>query len=187
MQKSLHAVNGWPRETRSRGHFRRHDQRGAVAALTVLALPVVLIAIALVIDMAYFFLLRTSLQAAADMAALAAAQNVDLDALADGERRLLVERARLDAYQWVHDNLRANKLTAGLRDQVGVHVEVYNADPNNRVRHRVTGRILADPTVSVQLSLDAPTYFAAMIMKNVPIRVMADASLLEKSDPLPYD
>lgn len=162
-------------------------QRGAVAAMVVLALPVLLLTSALVVDVAYWFLVRASLQSAADLAALAAAQNVDLTALAQGERQILPEPARREARQWVYDNLQSNRVTAQLLDRVDVTVRVYNPQPEAPVRHEFSGRLLYDPTVTVQLLIDAPTFLAGMVVSSVPIRVLADASLLEKADPLPYD
>src|SRR5690606_8648028 len=72
-------------------------ERGAVAALVALVLPVLILSAGLVVDVAYLFWMRAALQATADFAALAGAQNIDLEALAQGERRLLVEQAAGDA------------------------------------------------------------------------------------------
>lgn len=160
------------------------DERGGVAALVIVALPVLVFMLGLVVDMAYLFTVRTVMQNAADMAALAAAQNVDLPALAMGERRLLNAPALHDAEQWGRSNLERHPLTRGLPARVVA--DVYNASPDAPLRHRTSGRRLHDPTVSVRIELTAPLFFARMIVPEVALQVMADASVLQKADPLPY-
>ncbi|HEY8449696.1 MAG TPA: pilus assembly protein TadG-related protein [Bacillota bacterium] len=158
-----------------------------MAALVALAMPVLLLAAGLVVDIAYLFWMQAQLQAAADMGALAGAQNVDLEALARGERRLIPSSAAEDARRWALDNLAANLPTAlaGAKP-VEVAVEVYNAAPEAPRRQRWSGRVLTEPTVSVRVSLTVPTLLLGWLVPEVPLAAMADASLLEKADPLDY-
>ncbi|HEX6990225.1 MAG TPA: pilus assembly protein TadG-related protein [Bacillota bacterium] len=159
-------------------------ERGAVAALVALALPVLILSAGLVVDVAYLFWMRTVLQATADFAALAGAQNVDLEALARGERRLLVEPAAADARTWVRLNLAAHPATARYQDEADIDVVVTNAGPDHPARQRWTGRLLTDPTVSVRIGLRVKPFLVRSVLSEVEVAAVADASLLEKADPL---
>ncbi|REJ38400.1 MAG: hypothetical protein DIU84_00205 [Bacillota bacterium] len=181
------AASAWRRARRSRppgNRPRAGAEQGAVAALVALALPVLILSAGLVIDVAYLFWMRTAVQAAADFAALAGAQNVDLEALAQGQRLLLVEEAAADARHWARLNLAAHPATAGYQDAALVEVVVTNAAPGAPARQRWTGRLLTDPTVSVRISLRVRPFLIRSLVPEVEVSALADAALLEKADPL---
>lgn len=177
------AASGW-RPGTSRPGPVPEVERGAVAALVALALPVLILSAGLVIDVAYVFWMRTVLQAAADFAALAAAQNIDLEALARGDRRLLADQAAADARHWARLNLAAHPATARYRDAAEVEVVVTNARPGEPARQRWTGRRLTDPTVSVRISLRVEPFLVRSLLPAIEVAALADAALLEKAEPL---
>lgn len=185
MRKSSPAASGWLLATHS--DIRDGAQRGAVAALMALALPILIIAMGLVIDVAHLFWVRSALQAAADMAVLAGAQAIDLEQLAEGQRRIIAGQAATDVRYWLRINLESHPATSRYSAGAQVEVDVYNADPAAPMRQRWTNRLLTDPTVSVRVAVSVPTFFVRALMPQVPLSVAADASLLEKADPLPYD
>jgi len=149
-----------------------------------LVLPVLILSAGLVVDVAYLFWMRAALQATADFAALAGAQNIDLEALAQGERRLLVEQAAGDARHWARLNLAAHPATARYQDTAEVDVVVTNAQPGVPARQRWSGRLLTDPTVSVRVSLRVEPFLVRSVLPEVEVAALADAALLEKADPL---
>ncbi len=154
---------------------------GGVAALVALFLPVMVLAAGFVLDLGLVFAVRQMAYGAADLAALAAVQDLDLDRLALGELFLVAEAARRDARAYALNNLRSNLPGTDVDATAQVAVEVYNPEPGHPLRHRVTGRRLATPTVSVAISLPVHTYFLAPLAREIPIRVRADASVVRKA------
>ncbi len=154
-------------------------EKGAVAAITVLALPVMILAAGLVIDAANVVWARAAAQSAADLAALAAVQELDLDRLARGERWLTEHLAVARAREVAVDNLsRAGEaLGAG---NAGIRVRVYNVRQGETVVHQDDGRPLGDPTVCVTLELRARLPFLSAVNAPVVIRAHADASVVER-------
>jgi Flp pilus assembly protein TadG len=75
--------------------------------MLVLFLPVLLTCLYATCGLGALLLARARAQTAADLAALAAAQDVDLERLQEGERRLRPEDAARDAVAWARANLDA--------------------------------------------------------------------------------
>lgn len=148
-----------------------------MTALVVAMLPVYVLAFALVVDLAHLFWVRAALQSAADLAALAGAQEVDLEALAGGERRLLEAQAAAAARAWAERNLRAHPATEPLLAQTAVEVAVVQASDREPSRHPWTGRRLEDPTVTVRLTAEVPRLWLPGRGGGVRLRVWADASV----------
>ena len=155
---------------------RATEPRGSVIVLVVLFLPIFVLALGFVIDLGVLFVQRQQAVAAADMAVLAGAREIDLDRLARGERYLLPEAATASAREWFFSNLRASLGTeAGAASAV---VRVYNATQANPASDPVTGRRLHDPTVCLAGEVPARLYFLAFITPSTTLHVHADASLL---------
>ncbi|MCL6449676.1 MAG: hypothetical protein K6T75_00050 [Acetobacteraceae bacterium] len=159
----------------------RAAQAGAAALLLVVALPVLAAALGLVADGGVMLLCRLRAQGAADLAALAAAQDVDLERLARGERFIVEEQARRDARDWALGNLEPlAELMGGPPQQLAeIEVEVINPPPGGSVRHPRTGRLVSDPTVWVAVSFPVrlPLGLAALQGRAW---AQADASVVEK-------
>ncbi|MDI3317462.1 MAG: pilus assembly protein [Bacillota bacterium] len=153
---------------------RRRGERGAVSAWFVLALPAFLLVLALVADVGRFFVLHSLAQSAADLGALAGVQELDLERLAEGERRLRTWEAEAAARAVADANAR--EALAG--DRYDLESLAINADAGAPRRHPWSGRLLRDPTVSVRIRVRAHSFFLAG--REVPIRVQGDASVMER-------
>jgi uncharacterized membrane protein len=150
-------------------------QSGAVLVLVVAFLPVLVAAMALVVETGRLFVLARWAQAAADLGALAGAQEVDLEQLADGERYLDEERARLAADRITTDNLRD---LGGVVGSSRVQVYVINVAEGPTIHPR-TGRFIRDPTVSVWVEVSVPVHLVWWT-HQVRLAAHADASVVEK-------
>lgn len=153
-------------------------ERGAALALTVLFLPVWLALATLAIDVAYIMWVHAGMRAAADLGALAAAQNIDLDALAVGDPEISPSDAQRDARQWILDNLHSQRSTAPWADGADIRVWVLNGKPGAALSHPLTGRIITDPTVAVEVSLTAQVFLVPRKLGTIPLQVRADASVM---------
>ncbi len=155
-------------------------RRGSVSALLALTLPVLLSCASLTIDAGWLFVARQRLVTAADLAALAACQELDLDLLARGRVYLDPGRARSVARQYARDNLAAGFAGRVDPEQAQIEVEVYNIDPGSSVRHRTTGRMLSAPTVAVRVILPVRPPLLSAALGEVRISGRADASVVRK-------
>lgn len=143
----------------------------------VLFLPVLLLVAGLVTDVGVLFVSRHLSYHAAELGALAGAQDVDLDALARGEVTLVEARARADAEDYTRRNLAASFPHLDQAQALFVSAAVYNASVSAPLRHRQTGRLLTDPTVSIAVRLSLPLYFLAPLRREATVQVHADASV----------
>lgn len=187
------------------------DESGSVGPLVVLMLPVLVLVMSLVVDVGLLFVCKNLSATAVDMAALAAAQEVDLDRLARGERYINPQAAENTARTWIKDNLDAALIgLAGSPSdgEVYVDVTVYNASKNAPLMHEPlaserrsspvlvlrgneadgrnqtasgNGRMLTDPTVCVTMSL--PVKNGLLLGRLIPAVIMAhaDTSVMEKA------
>lgn len=155
-------------------------ERGASALLAVLFLPALLLVVGLVTDAGLLFLSRHLAYHAAELGALAGAQDVDLEALADGRLLLLEPQAAETAAEYVRRNLTAAFPRRAAADLSEIAVRVYNASGDAPLVHAETGRRLVDPTVSVHLQIAVPLYFLRPLARDVTVRVRADASVRTK-------
>ncbi len=151
--------------------------RGAALVTLILWFPVLIAATALALDVGQVMLLRIRLQAAADLAALAAVGSVDWDALAEGEVRLHVQKAEDYARSYANDNIES--LDAG--DVHRVEVWAVNASPDDVQLHPVTGDELDYPTVVVRCDVQVPTGWLVLLPEGI-LRVEADASIRPRTD-----
>ena len=146
--------------------------------MTVLLLPVILLSLALVVDVGLVFLARQRAQAAADMAALAACQEVQLPLLTQGELALDEASARTKAMEYAGKNLAAAFPGMDLAGVAIVHVQIHNPTPQAPDRDRITGRELVHPTVCVVIELRVPLRILRVSRDGILIRVHADASVV---------
>ena len=153
------------------------SERGASLVAVVLFLPVLLLTAGLVTDVGVLFVARHLAYHAAELGALAGAQDVDLRALAQGEVTLVEGQARADAEDYARRNLAASfpRLNAG--ESLVVTATAYNASAAGPMRHAGTGRLLTDPTVSVVVRLSLPLHFLAPLQRTATVGVHADASV----------
>lgn len=145
---------------------------GQAAAMLVLMLPAMMLVLGGVADVGLALWERQELRQACDLAALAAAQDIDLDRLARGERFILPAEARADALAYVRLNLA--RLPP---DSYAVSVAVLNpgAQP---LREPWTGRWVRDPTVAVHVEADMPSVFLSALHPTFHVAATADASVL---------
>jgi uncharacterized membrane protein len=149
-------------------------RRGGVAALVVVSLPVLLIVLALVVDAGTIFWARASLAAAADLAALAALQELDFEALARGQPRLVEAAAAAVARAWSLENVAA-RLGTRSAERLEVRVTVYNGSTDQPLPHATSGRVLTVPTVCVHLRLPVRLPVAGLIMPGLSAVAQAHA------------
>lgn len=151
------------------------DARGGVLVLVVAFVPVLAAVLSLVLETGRLFVVARWVQAAADLGALAGAQEVDLERLADGERWLDEARARAEALSVTGANLR----DLGAR-AMGTRVQVYVVNvTGGRAVHPRTGRSIRDPTVSVWVEAEVPVRMAWWV-RTVRVSAHADASVVER-------
>lgn len=156
-------------------------QDGASVVAVVIFLPILLLVAGLVTDVGLLFVGRHLAYQAAELGALAGAQDVDLEQLAAGQVVLVESTARADALDFARRNVAASFPRLDLGRSLQVEATVYNASSTAPARHRQTGRILTDPTVSVDIRLDVPLHFLAALHQQATVRVRADASVRTKS------
>ncbi|PZN07864.1 MAG: hypothetical protein DIU69_10965 [Bacillota bacterium] len=152
------------------------SQSGSVAVWFVLVLPVVLLALGLSLDVARIVVARAQAQAAADLAGLAAAQELDLERLSRGEPWLRPVEAERVARSWIADNLRLG-LGEQLAGAAETRVVVVNATDDAPASHPWTGRLLREPTVAVETIVPLQLRFVPG-RPQVRIAVRADASVV---------
>ncbi|MFW5896806.1 MAG: pilus assembly protein TadG-related protein [Bacillota bacterium] len=157
-------MNGW-KIARSR--------RGAAALLVVIWLPVLLAVTSLAVNLGRMLVDRSRLQAAADLAALAAVQSVDWDALAEGEILLVPQLADMVAREYSRQNLE--HLMA--RKAAETRVWVVNGSVDDPAPHPVTGVDLKYPTVVVRLSIERPSPVLGAAFGSFTLCTEADASV----------
>ncbi|MDP2857596.1 MAG: pilus assembly protein [Bacillota bacterium] len=148
------------------------SERGAVIAWFALAVPLVMMIIAFVCDVAWLSYARGTIQTAADLGALAGLQEIDFDRLAAGEVWIDEKRAAGEALSYLAANL-GRGLTPGQTMSSTKSVDVYNT--GNLARH---GRSrLSHPTVCVtaQVGVRLPVTGVSYV-----IRVHADASIMPR-------
>jgi len=160
--------------------MKSKKEEGAILILVVLLLPLLVVVAGLVADMGILLYVRHLAYAAADLGALAGAQNVDLERLAGGERWIEEGPARRDAEAWARNNLEVNFPGRGVESRAEVRVEVYNPIPAHYPGDRYTGRVLRDPTVCVLINLPVRLRFLSMLVPEVNLTVHADASVVER-------
>lgn len=145
-----------------------------------LMLPVLVLCAGLAIDAGWLFVARQRLMAAADLAALAACQELDIDKLAAGQAFLDSARAGSVARQFVRANLAAAFGEIADLNKAEIEVEVYNTVGGRPVRHRRTGRLLNDPTVAVRIGFPLRPPILSAALGEVRISGRADASVVKK-------
>lgn len=146
--------------------------------LILLWLPVLMAAMALATDGGQLFLARFRLQAAVDLAALAAVQSLDWDRLAEGEVLLLEEESEAAVHEYLAENLSSFMDEA----PVGVWVWVVNASPGDPGVHPITGEEMLYPTVVVRCQVRAPrSWFHSWDQRPI-LRAEADASIRPRED-----
>lgn len=154
--------------------------RGSVSVLMVMILPAMLIATALAIDIGMVAWARAAAQAAADLAALAAVQEIDLDLLAQGKRRLIEDIAVDRAHAVVRDNIARSGPALGPASQVAITVLVLNPGEDGAVTHPRDGKRLSDPTVCVTVETRTWLPLLSAMGHGLVVGAHADASVVER-------
>lgn len=143
-------------------------------------LPVLLLLAGFVIDIGMLFCANSLAYSAADMASLAAVQDLDLEQLADGTRYIIPDQARADAEAFLAENILSN--WSGLRPtDITAAISVYNPSGSATQHHAANGRHIHDPTVCVQVSFPVKLRFISSLFGQVRARAHADASVVPKS------
>ncbi|MGE5485159.1 MAG: pilus assembly protein TadG-related protein [Ignavibacteriales bacterium] len=147
--------------------------------ITVLAVPAMILAAGLVVDAGAVIWAKAVAQSAADLAALAAVQEIDLDRLASGERWLVEPDAMKRAVDVARDNLARGGGALGAESAV-VRVRVFNMSEGETERHHGDGRLLRDPTVCVTVEVRPRLVFLSPLKKPETITAHADASVVAR-------
>jgi len=152
---------------------------GSIAVFLVITMPLLIILAGLVIDIGTLFCANSLAYAAADMAALAAVQDLDLQMLAEGKRQIMPDAATRDAEAFLAANILKN--WPGLApEDIAVAVTVYNVESGGADRHAFNGRHLSDPTVCVRVTFPVKLRFISAFSGTVSARAHADASVVRK-------
>ncbi|HHV78971.1 MAG TPA: hypothetical protein GXX40_05085 [Firmicutes bacterium] len=155
-------------------------QNGAAAVATVIFLPVALLLASLVLDVGRLLLAKRNLSLAADMGALAGAQELDLGALWYGKRVLLESAARSTARETVEANIQANLPGWQGLASACIVATVYNAEKGCELVHPGTRRILQDPTVCITVKMPIRLSVVPGPPGGITVSTHADASVLGK-------
>jgi uncharacterized membrane protein len=148
------------------------SESGAVIAWFALTVPLAMMTIAFVCDVAWLSYARGAVQAAADMGALSGLQEIDFDRLAAGEVWIVEESATHEALDCLASNL-VRGLTPGQITSFVKSAGIYNVGSLDRhVRSR-----LSHPTVCVTAQVGVKTPVTGM---PYVIRVHADASIMPR-------
>jgi len=127
-------------------------QSGTAAVLVALFLPVLMGCFLLLTELGWQLVVHGNLRAAADLAALAAAQCVALEDLAAGQIRLIPEAVHAEAVRFLHENARCNPFLADDWSQYRIRVSVLNASVASPERDPWTGETVDAPTVCLFVS-----------------------------------
>lgn len=181
MREGFLRMGGFKASLRERTYGTRwlSSQRGSVSVITVLAVPAMILAAGLAVDAGVVIWARTVAQSAADLAALAAVQEIDLDRLASGERWLVAHLAIDRAEDVARDNLARGGESLGAQGAV-VRVRVFNVREGETERHPGDGRLLRDPTVCVTVETTPRLAFLSGVRKPETIAAHADASVVAR-------
>ena len=160
----------------------RKDERGAAAALVICMLPLLIVVMALVIDVGVLVWYRFALINTADLAALAGVQELDLNALAQGEPRLIPEAARATVIDYARCNLQA-KLGNQALQELEIQVDIYNGSPTDPVIHAGCGRQLIHPTICLRISMPVKLVFISKVLgqEQFVVRTHTDAAAVWRS------
>lgn len=141
----------------------------------MLFIPVLLAALTAILSLAQIMHLRQLAYQAADLAALAGVQCLDLERLAVGQLELEPESAITSALAYASRNLAA----AGL-DASGPIIDVRVLSPTeDGLPDPITGKIHQYPTVCVTVSFQGSFRFGPVAWTQV-IRAHADASVVPR-------
>ncbi len=161
---------------------RKGRQNGSVLVMSVLFLPVLVAALGMVADLGVLLVARRAAYAAADMAALAAVQEVDLESLGQGTIVLNTQPAEAAAEEWVRSNLAAAFTVWPAGFQPAIKVRVYNASPSDPAFHSGTAKVLDYPTVCVTLQVPVSLPFHLGRTWVVMLPAHADASVVPRPE-----
>jgi Flp pilus assembly protein TadG len=148
--------------------------RGAAGVLVIAFLPVLLAALAALAGLGHAAFWRQRAFQAADLAALAAVQCLDLTELAAGRIALLPDEAASAAVSYAHANI------GEMSPQPEITVTVLNAAADGHgLTDPVTGRLHEHATVCVLLEISVRFRFGPVAWVQV-IRAHADAAIIPR-------
>ncbi len=154
------------------------SRRGAAAALVILWIPVLLTAAAVAVETGRLLSARYELQAAMDLAALAGAQSVDWDALAEGHVVLCEDEAAAKALQYAEQNV----INLSGEEPGSVEVWVINTSEDDPALHPITGAEVQHPTVVVRCEAPGPESWFDLWRHPITLVAEADAALRPRED-----
>ncbi len=154
------------------------NQEGSAAIMVVLLLPVMIMIMGLVVDLGILVMYRGIAQSAADLGALAAAQNLNVERLEAGVIEINVKEAKADAIRWVEHNMHLNMPHLRTDSALDIFVEVYNVSSERPTYHRFTGRLIDDPTVCVLVKFPHQFLFFLKNVQDYEISLHSDASVV---------
>ncbi|MGE5578772.1 MAG: pilus assembly protein TadG-related protein [Bacillota bacterium] len=144
--------------------------RGGVLALVALFLPIAVLCVGMVVDLGTVFFVRKAVQAACDLGALAAVQELDWDLLALGTVSLRVGEAEAVAEEITGDNLEG--IEALVRD---VQVSATALNPPAE----------GEPTVAVTVTYSVRTPFLRTLPglgEGFHDRRVSEASVVKRTE-----
>lgn len=159
-----------------------HDQTGSATTTLVLCIPVFMLLMALVFDFGVILIVRSAMRTAADLGTLAGVQDVDLDALYQGNLTILEPQAAIDTIECAKWNLDLNAFAPSTKESMKIFVDILNPD-GGQLRDTITGRKITQPTVCMELSTIIGPWVFWSNRGNLALKVHSDASMLSKKKP----
>ncbi|MBE3519147.1 MAG: Tad domain-containing protein [Firmicutes bacterium] len=157
---------------------KERAMKGGVTLLVALYLPICILAMGMVFDLGLAFVVRQTAQAACDMGALAAVQELDWDKLAEGMVVINPAAARQQAADITFTNL-APLVRKGLVTEPVISATVSNPSGG------AGGAGEGEPAVMVQASMTVRTFFLRWLpglARGIPITVRAEARCVERTN-----
>jgi len=147
----------------------QRNKEGAVILLVALFLPVVVLCVGMVTDIALVLTVRKCVQNACDLGTLAGCQELDWELLSEGIVALRENQAKTTAVEIAQANLDGMQ---NLFQSLRLTAEVANVIDN-------------EPTIGLEASCRVKTFFLKWLpgLKNgVLIHVFAESSVVERTE-----
>lgn len=164
-------------EAKDKAKAKAKAIKGGVTLLVALYLPVCILAMGMVFDLGLAFVVRQTAQAACDMGALAAVQELDWDQLAEGILVIDTVAARRQGADITFANL-APLVRKGLITEPVISIAVNN--PVGGADDFGT----EEPAVTVEASMTVRTFFLRWLpglASGIPMTVRAEARCVERT------
>lgn len=130
---------------------RSVGEKGSITVMVALFLPVAMLLLSLLILEGEIFLVKAKLQNTADMAALAAVQELDMDKLIDGE--IVIREEAMDIANIYGEMNIVAAFSKETASQARIVTWVLNGSDTEPVKHPLTGENVQEARVLVEVSL----------------------------------